>query len=122
MAEPTSTTSVGIAALFIALFGPLAGEYAVIVFAALAGGMWALGRRETSGRLAGAWLLAKIVGAAVVLTSAIAIFIESHYQLPAPYTLAPIAFGIGFIGDNWQSLGTSCIDIVRNFLNRKGGQ
>jgi hypothetical protein len=45
MAEPTSTGSVGLAALAVALIGPMAGPYALIVFAGLAGAMLPLSAR-----------------------------------------------------------------------------
>ena len=37
MPEPTSTSGISLAAVSIALLGPMAGPYALIVFAALAG-------------------------------------------------------------------------------------
>lgn len=41
MAEPTTTAGgISIAAVLIALLGPLAGQYTVIVMAAMAGALW----------------------------------------------------------------------------------
>lgn len=42
MSDPTTTTTTGLVAVAVAVLGPMAGEYAVIVLSALAGSLWAL--------------------------------------------------------------------------------
>ena len=55
MAEPTTTAGgISITAVLIALLGPLAGQYTVIVMAALAGALWPLSTMELPPRSAGA--------------------------------------------------------------------
>lgn len=104
MPEPTTGGSVGLVAIAIALLGPAAGPYAVIVLSALAGALWALSRSETATRVHGALLLARLVVTAIVLTGAVAWWLESQYKLPAHQLLAPVAFGIGAMGDGWRSV------------------
>ncbi len=54
MAEPTTASGISITALLIALLGPLAGQYTVIVMAALAGALWPLSTMDLPTRRAGA--------------------------------------------------------------------
>lgn len=106
MAEPisTSTLSAGLLGVFVVLFGPLAGEWALIIVAALAGAMWSVGRVTTQTKGQAAWLLIKLVLAAVIFTGAAATYIEAKLGWPAKQMLAPVSFLIGFIGDRWPSV------------------
>lgn len=120
MAEPASTTSTGLAAIIVTLLGPMFGEYAVIVLASLAGASWSMGAAQTPRRRDGALFLLRIVGTASFLTSSIAYACESKLQIPAVHLLAPVAFGIGAIGDRWSDLITAAFGRLRNLV--KGGQ
>ena len=102
MSEPASASSAGILALAVAICGPLAGEYAVIVLASLAGSLWALSARSAPGAAASALMLLRLVLTAVVLTGSATWWIEQRYGLPAHRIMAPVAFGIGAIGDRWR--------------------
>lgn len=102
MAEPTSTTSGGVLAGFaIALAGPAAGEYAVILFCALVGSMWPLSQREDLSRLRGAMLVLRLVGTSAALTSFVAFMVQRATDLPVPMLLAPVAFFLAAVGDIW---------------------
>ena len=115
MAEPTTSGGVGLVAVAVALLGPAAGEYAVIVLSALSGSLWALSRLPITSRLTGAALVARLVLAAVVLTSVAAWWLQRTYDLPAQQLLAPLAFLIGAFGDR-------LLDVVwrRLFIQDKG--
>jgi hypothetical protein len=102
MPEPTSTSGISLAALAIALLGPMAGPYALIVFAALAGALWPLSAADTMTRSAGAWLLLRCTLTAVALTSALSLVLQSQWQIPAGESLAPVAFVIGALGNGWR--------------------
>lgn len=104
MAEPTSTSSAGIVAVSIALLGPIAGEYAVIVFSALAGSLWALSRETTLTRWDGAVLVFRLVLTAGTLASFFVWLLEHYYQWPSHQMLAPVAFGIGAVGNGWPGI------------------
>jgi hypothetical protein len=128
-AEPTTAGSIGITALLVALLGPLGGEYAAIVFAALAGALWPLlstkagetgqGGTPTS-RRGGALFLAKIVFTAVVLTGSLTYLIEEHYSVPARHVTPVVAFLIGALGNGWgpvlEAFGSGLSSMVGRFL------
>lgn len=113
--EPTSK---GVVALAVLMFGAVAGEYAAIVFCALAGSLWALQKLETDNRAQGAFLIFRLVLTAVVLTSPIAWWLESQYQMPAHRVLAPLAFAIGALGNKWPDL---VADAARRTVRRVFG-
>lgn len=102
MAEPTISTG-GIAAIAVAAMSPVAGEYAVIVFAALAGSLWPLSLASTN-KAMGALLVLRLVLTAAALTGVAAALVGELWHIPATKLLAPIAFAIAAIGDNWRSL------------------
>lgn len=104
MTEPTTTGGVGLVAVAVALFGPMAGEYAVIVLSALAGSLWALSRMTTATRLSAASMVARLVFTAVVLSSGVAYWLQQSYDWPTHQLLAPVAFAIGAFGDRWPAL------------------
>lgn len=104
MAEPTSSSSVGIVAIAVALLGPMAGEYAVVVLAALAGSLWALSRETTLTRADGAWLVFRLVLTAVALTGFFVWLLEHYYAWPAHQLLSPLAFAIGAVGNGWPGV------------------
>ena len=116
MTEPAVPSSAGITAVAVAILGPMAGEYAVIVLSALAGSLWALSRVPSSTRAAGAMLVLRLVLTAVALTSGAAFVLELHYQWPAHQVLAPLAFMIGALGDRWPGLVERLADgLLRRF-------
>ena len=122
MPEPTTGGSVGLVAIAIALLGPAAGPYAVIVLSALAGALWALSRSETATRAHGALLLARLVATAIVLTGTVAWWLESQYKVPAHQLLAPVAFGIGAVGDGWRAVLDSLVARLSRGGAAGGGQ
>jgi hypothetical protein len=119
MAEP-STTSLSITALAIAMLGPLAGPYALIVFAALAGALWPLSTMPTVTRAQGAAFLLRVVAGAVVMTGSAAYLIESYYKVPAVESFALVAFGIGAMGNGWRPVLSGLRGALVNLVNRLG--
>lgn len=117
MAEPTMPASVGIVTIAVALLGPMAGPYAVIVLSALAGALWALAAAPTDGRRAGALLMLRLVLTAVVLTGGVAWALEAQYGWPAHQLLAPVAFATGMGGDRWRAL----VDVLVAAVSRRIG-
>lgn len=103
MAEPTATSAgISLTVLSIGLLGPLAGPYALIVFAALAGALWPLSAADTQTTAAGAWLLLRCTLTAVVLTAFIASIAERMWAFPVNESLAPVALLIGALGNGWR--------------------
>lgn len=121
MPEPTSTSGISLAAVSIALLGPMAGPYALIVFAALAGALWPLSAADTMTRSAGAWLLLRCTLTAVVLTSALSLLLQNQWQIPANEALAPVAFAIGALGNGWRPVFEAVGEAMRAALSRAGG-
>lgn len=121
MPEPTSTSGISLAALAIALLGPMAGPYALIVFAALAGALWPLSAAHTMTRSAGAWLLLRCTLTAVALTSALSLVLQSQWQIPAGESLAPVAFVIGALGNGWRPVFEAVGAALHAILTRVGG-
>lgn len=119
MAEP-STSTLSIAALAIALLGPAAGPYALIVFASLAGALWPLSTMPTVTRLQGAAFLIRVVAASVVLTGSASYWVEATYQVPAVQSFAVVAFVIGAMGNGWRPMLAGLRNALINFITRFG--
>lgn len=124
MPEPTSTSGLSLAAVAIALLGPMAGPYALIVFAALAGALWPLSASETISKSAGAKLLLRCTLTAVALTSALALALQNHWQIPAVEALSPVAFMIGALGNGWrpvfEAVGSGLSFVVARISGQPG--
>lgn len=119
MAEPASTSSTSLAAALVVVLGPVAGEYAAVVFAALAGALWPLSAKSGITRLDGAWLLLRLVLTAIVLTGAVVWLIYRQTGVPLTVSAAPVAFVIAAIGDRWRGLFAAVADRAKRAL---GGQ
>jgi len=102
MAEPSTSAGFSLTVLSIALLGPLAGPYALIAFASLAGAMWPLSASTTETKLSGAWLLLRCTLTAIVLTAFLAGLIERQWGFPVNESLAPVALIIGALGNGWR--------------------
>ena len=120
MAEPTSTAGISIAALGIALIGPAAGPYAVILFAALAGSLWPLSAAPTGARVDGFWLMLRCTLTSVVLTGAAATWLQAAYGYQVNETIAPVAFAFGALGNGWRAVLDTLAGIVSTVLGKIG--
>lgn len=121
MAEPTTASGISVTALLIALLGPLAGQYAVIVMAALAGALWPLSTMELPSRRAGAAFLFRIVASAVLLSGSAAWYLETNYAVPAIHGMAVVAFLIGAMGNGWAPVFKAMRDGLSAFVRAAGG-
>ena len=101
MAEPTSTSAAGIAALFAAMLGPTFGPYAVIIWASLAGAMWPLAKRKTASRFEATTFVLRVVATATIVTMPLAFVAETKFGVPAHHALGLVALGVGMAGDEW---------------------
>jgi hypothetical protein len=100
MAEPQASVT----ALAVALISPLFGQYAVIVFAALAGSLWPLSAAPTATRMDGAKLLLRLVCTSAALSGFVAWALEQKAGFPASQAMAPVAFLIAAMGNRWGEL------------------
>ena len=103
MAEPIQSTLAGVSliTLAVAVFGPQAGPYIVIVLGALGGGLWALSSATLETRLQGAWLMLRCLVTAIVLTAMIAGLLGPWLGIDTLETYAAVAFCIGALGNKW---------------------
>ena len=122
MAEPTTTGSISLAVIFVAVLGPLAGPYALIVFSALAGALWPLSAHATETRAEGAWLLLRCTLTAVILTVFLARVLERLWEVPISEGLAPVALLVGALGNGWRPVFTAIGAAVRALVGKLGGQ
>lgn len=120
MSEPHSST---VGAVAVAAIGPLLGDYSIILFASLAGGLWALASNETLTRTQGAWLLMRLVSMAFVFAGSAAWAVDSQLHLPATHALAPVSFLIAAVGNRWQqvfdALGAALARLFGTFGGRQ---
>ena len=114
MPEPITSAagSANLAVVAVALLGPLAGPYTVIVFASLAGSLWPLSAAHTLTRSAGAWLVLRCTTLAVVLTSGVSEYLSSAHGIAPGDSLAPVALFIGAMGNGWRPVFSSLSDGV----------
>lgn len=122
MAEPSTSAGVSLTVIFVALLGPMAGPYALIAFAALAGAMWPLSASTTATRLAGAWLLLRCTLMAIALTVFLASSIERLWGIPANEALAPIALIIGALGNGWRPVFEAMGEVIKALVERYGSK
>lgn len=112
MAEP----HISPAAIIVAGAAPFTGQYAVIVFAALAGALWPLAAAKTATRIEAAMLLVRLVGTAAALTYAVAWVLEQKAGVPASVGLSPVAFLIAAIGNRWGVLFDEAVERARRAI------
>jgi len=116
MSEPHSNTAV----VAVAIVSPFFGQYAVLLFASLAGSLWALSSASTTTRRDGALLLLRLVATSAALTGFVAWLLEQRLGIPASKAVAPVAFLISAVGDRWRDILDSVVARVRSTIT--GGQ
>jgi len=123
MAEPTATSAgISLTVISIGVLGPLAGPYAVIAFASLAGALWPLQASETETLRSGAGLLIRCTLTAIILTAFIASLLERVFDFPARESLAPVALVIGALGNGWRPVFGSIGAALQAFIGKKGSE
>ena len=111
MAEPIQSTVAGVSliTLAVAVFGPNAGPYIVIVLGSLGGGLWALSSAVIETRAQGAWLMLRCLVTAIVLTAMIAGLLGPWLGVDTLEVYVVVAFVIGALGNKWVEI----IDAVK---------
>jgi hypothetical protein len=106
MLEPThpAASVVSLMTLAVALFGPQAGPYMVILLGSIGGGLWPLSRAVLATKLEGVWLMLRCTCTALVLTSLIASFVGPRMGIEVGETYALVSFVIGALGNKWQDI------------------
>ena len=124
MAEPVNTTAaaVSLVTLAVAFFGPLAGPYIVILLGSLGGGLWALASTTSASRAQGAWMLARCVITALVLTALISNYVGPLVGIDVVEIYAAVAFVIGMLGNKWQDIIEAAKGRLLSVLSNGGKQ
>lgn len=125
MANPTPLDPVALFSSIAALvvgptLAPVIGAYAVILLAATVGAGWSLSRRDPDAKKTSVLLFLLLVdGTALFLTAGLAEVVRAWLGWETtPWLLAPIALGIGLIGDEWPAVGRSVAAFIGNQLGR----
>lgn len=131
MTQPSITDVVGFfifmaALLFSNEVAAVVGPYMVIVVASAIGASFALSRRPTSTRVSAILFFARVCGVAVLGTVAASIVAATFYpSLTERVLIAPVAFVIGLVGDNWPDIalwaGRKVNALVDVLIRLKGG-
>lgn len=103
MAEPASTSSIGLMGLFVILAGPLAGPYVYILFGATLGAATALTRLEPASAIAGVWFMVRVVGTSLFFTATGTYLLAGMVPaVPVEDVMGGVAYLIGWRWD-WIS-------------------
>lgn len=122
MAEPTTTGGISLTVIFVALLGPMAGPYALIAFAALAGALWPLSAQTTATRVEGAWLLLRCTLTSIILTVFLSSLLFRLWEIPVNEALAPVSLLIGALGNGWRPVFDSIGAAMGAAVGKIGGQ
>lgn len=99
MAEPASTSSIGLMGLFVILAGPLAGPYVYILFGATLGAATAMTTKEAASTMHGALFFLRIWGTALLFTGAGTFLLADMVPIPTEYVMGAVAYVIGWRWD-----------------------
>lgn len=123
MAEPLHSTVAGVSlvTLAVAVFGPQAGPYIVILLGSIGGSLWALSSATLQTRMEGAWLMLRCIVTAVVLTSLIAGVVGPWFGMPVTEVYAVVSFCIGMLGNRWQDVIESIKNRLQALISTAGG-
>lgn len=122
MTEPVNTAAAGVSlmTLAVAVFGPNAGPYVVILLGSIGGALWALSSAAIETRVQAAWLVARCVITAVVLTAFIAKLLEPYAGFSAGEGYAIVSFAIGALGNRWQDIFDAIKTRLANLITTGG--
>lgn len=126
MNQPSISDIVGLFIFALSLFfsrdvANMVAPYVVILVASAVGASFALARKEKTTRFGGIWYFMRVCGLAILVTVGIATFIASYHQsLTSRLMIAPVAFMIGFIGDDFPDLARKVLDyFIERFSPKK---
>lgn len=97
----------------------LVDQYAVMVVAALLGGLLVVGAASTTTRWQAVRLLVLLMGVSVVFTGFLAWLAETRLGMPAAKTTAPIAFLVAWLGDRLPIIKERLLDRVVGRLEKR---
>ena len=105
--------------LFDASIAEVIGPYLLIVFAAVTGACWSLGKRESKGGWHAFFYFIRIVFTAILLTSVIAHLVTRYFNVSdVDLLIAPVALVIGVVGDDWLKAFSWLLDVIKKAVNK----
>lgn len=123
MAEPVSpaVAAVSLVTLAVAVFGPQAGPYVVIVLGSIGGALWALSGTVLDSKRAGVSLMLRCVMTAVVLTAIISGLVGPFFNVAVTEAYAVVAFVIGALGNKWLEIFDTIKTRLQSLISSSGG-
>lgn len=133
MNQPSITDVVGLfvfiaAAMFSSDVAAVIGPYIAVIVTASIGASFSLARRDKATRVNAVFFFVRVCGLASLLTVGVSAMVAGvHPSLSERALLAPVAFGIGLIGDDWPAVARWVVSKVGAFVDvlikvRGGGQ
>lgn len=131
--SPSITDIVGLCVfiatlLFSAEVAEVVGPYLVIITASAIGASFSLKRREKSTRTSAVLFFVRVCGLAALLTVGVSAMVAGyHPSLSERFLLAPVAFIVGLVGDDWPAVAGWVMGKVGAFIDvliklKGGGQ
>jgi ABC-type enterobactin transport system permease subunit len=99
-----------------AILGPILGPLALLMFAAVMGGLLAMGRMDTMTRWEGFRFIAVGVGISLVLTGFAVWMMETFTMVPGNIALMPVSFAIAATRNSLPGLMEKAMEFVANLL------
>lgn len=121
--HPSITDIVGLCVfiatlLFSAEVAEVVGPYLVIITASAIGASFSLKRREKSTRTSAILFFLRVCGLAALLTVGVSAMVAGYYpSLTERVLLAPVAFIVGLVGDDWPAIGWWVVAKVSTFID-----
>jgi len=116
-----AVTAVPLVTIFVTMFGPAFGPYALILIGAVCGSMWAvLSAPPFPNRWAGLMLVGRSVLLSVLLTAAVAGMVSQAFgwQVSEMYIIVSIA--IAGMGDKWLDILESIKTRIQTMITSGG--
>lgn len=128
MTEP-GPVSFSLLGAVVAVLGPALGPYALIVFAAFVGCLFALGAEPTKTRTDGLKYMAMGVLAALLFTGPALWLVEKYLDVPAHIALTPVALALGacrnklleFMQQTLDAVAAAVGVVINAVATRRGG-
>ena len=121
--DPISASTAFAAVLVGPELAHIVGPYAVILLASTTGAAWALGRTAPmSSRVSAILFFLRLNLMALLLTVPLAHGASAAFEFnEANWLLAPIALGIGAIGNDWPAIGKWFVTRLGRIFERRTG-
>ena len=119
-ADPAAIVASGsmIAGAVGAIADPTVGDYAVVLFCALAGAFVSVSKRESMAMRSDVIAMLRGIAIAAVFGWMATHYVAMHTTLPVRIVLGPVSFLIAFIGDDWFRVRSILIDWLTARANR----